>query len=122
MAARPPSRGETSTTLGVGPRRRQPTTPERRERRMGDGRIRPHPPPHTITRQRMRCQSNRRNSCHIISDDVNVMLLQYAPNLLNILHIHAGNADTALDLAITVLNNFKLKRDTVRTENDLPAQ
>lgn len=57
-----------------------------------------------------------------ISDDVNTVLLQYPPNLLNIIHIHAGNTNAALELAITVLNDFELKRDTVQTKNDFPAQ
>ena len=60
--------------------------------------------------------------CHTVSYDVNIVLLQYAPNLLNILHIHAGNTNTALDLTVAMLNNFEFKRDTVQTENDLPAQ
>ena len=60
--------------------------------------------------------------CNTVSQNVNAALLQHATNLLNILHIHAGNADTNLDLAVTVLNNFELKRDAVQTENDLPAQ
>lgn len=60
--------------------------------------------------------------CHTVLDDVNTVLLQYAPDLLNILRIHAGNTDTALDLAVNVFNNFELKRDTVQTENDFPAQ
>lgn len=60
--------------------------------------------------------------CRTVLDDVNAILLQYTLNLLNILHIHASNTDTALDLTVTVLNDLKLKRDTVQTENDLPAQ
>lgn len=59
---------------------------------------------------------------HTISYEVNAILLQYTPNLLDILHINAGDTDIALDLTITVLNNFDLKRDTVQTKNDLPAQ
>lgn len=66
--------------------------------------------------------SYRVDLCHTVSHNVNAPLLQHIPNLLNILHIHAGNADTALELTVTVLNNFKLKRDTVQSENDLPAQ
>lgn len=62
------------------------------------------------------------NLCHTVLDDVDIVLLQYVPNLLNILHIHAGNADTTLDLAIAVLNDFELKRDAVQAENYLPAQ
>lgn len=60
--------------------------------------------------------------CHAVSYDVNTILLQYAPNLLNIIHIHASNADAALEIAFTVLNDFELKRDTVQAENDFPAQ
>ena len=48
------------------------------------------------------------NPCHTVLDDVNALLLQHGPDLLNMIHIHTSNADTALDLAITVLNNFKL--------------
>lgn len=47
--------------------------------------------------------------CHTVSYDVNIVLLQYAPNLLNVLLNHAGNANAALELTVTVLNNFKLK-------------
>lgn len=60
--------------------------------------------------------------CHAVSHNVNVVLLQYTPNLLNIIHIHAGNTNATVDIAVTVLNDFKLKRDTVQTENDLPTQ
>lgn len=60
--------------------------------------------------------------CHTVLDDVNAILFQHAPNLLNILHIHTSNTDTTLEPTITMLNDFKLKRDTVQTENDLPAQ
>lgn len=60
--------------------------------------------------------------CRIVLDDVNAILLQYTPNLLSILHIHASNTDTVLDFAVTVLNNFELKRDAIQTENDFPAQ
>lgn len=60
--------------------------------------------------------------CRTTLDDVNTVLFQHAADLLNIIHIHAGNADTTFDLAVTVLNNFKLKRDAVQTKNDLPAQ
>ena len=62
------------------------------------------------------------NPCRSVSYDVNAVLLQHATNLLNIIHIHASNADTAVDIAVTVLNNFDLKRDAVQTENDLPTQ
>lgn len=60
--------------------------------------------------------------CHAVSYEINAVLFQHAPNLLDILHIHAGNTDTTLDPAITVLNNFKLKRDTIQTKDDFPAQ
>lgn len=60
--------------------------------------------------------------CHIVSYEVNAFLLQYALNRLNILLILAGNANVTLDLAVTVLKNFELKRDTVQTENDVPAR
>ena len=141
MPARPPSRGETSATLrSVGSRRRQPTAPERHKRRVAAGHRRPYSPSRAVTDgeydaspvedTHQASRSGRPNShvpvrvslCHVVSDDVNVVLLQHTPNLLNILHIHAGNADAALDLAVTVLNDFKLKRDAVQTKNDLPAQ
>lgn len=54
--------------------------------------------------------------------DVNVILFQYAPNLLNVLLIHTTNANATVDITITVLNNFELKRDTIQTKNYLPAQ
>lgn len=54
--------------------------------------------------------------------DVNTPLLQHATDLLNILHIHAGNANAAIDLAVTVLKNLELECDTVQTKNDFPAQ
>ena len=59
---------------------------------------------------------------HTVSYDVNATPLKHAPNPLNILHIHAGNANATVDLAVTILNNLELKRDAVQTENDLPAQ
>ena len=59
---------------------------------------------------------------HNVSHNVNTMLLQYAPNLLSTLRIHARNTNTTLNLAITVLNNFELKRDAIQPKNDLPAQ
>lgn len=59
---------------------------------------------------------------HAISHNVNAALLQRAPNLLDLLLIHTTNANTTVNLTITVLNNFELKRDTVQTKNDLPAQ
>ena len=60
--------------------------------------------------------------CNIALDDVNVVLLQHLPDLLNIIHIHASNTNATLNLAVTVLNDLELKSDTVQTENDLPAQ
>lgn len=60
--------------------------------------------------------------CRTISYDVNVVLLQHLPDLLNIIHIHTGNTNAAVDIAVTVLNNFKLKRNAVQTKNDFPAQ
>ena len=117
-SACPPSQGETSDTLGV----------------LVHDVVGPSPPEHRVMgrRRRIRHPVRSRDSgydtspgavtCHITLDDVNTPLLQYAPNLLNIIHIHASNTDTTLDLAVTVLNNFELKRDTVQTENDLPAQ
>ena len=60
--------------------------------------------------------------CRTVLDDVNTILLQHTTNLLNIIHIHASNTDTTLELAVTILNNFDLKRDTVQTEDDFPAQ
>ena len=68
------------------------------------------------------CQAVWYVVCHSVLYDVNTPLLQHTPNLLNILHIQAGNADAALDLAVAVLHDFKLKRDTVQTKNDFPAQ
>lgn len=59
---------------------------------------------------------------YTVSYEVNAILLQYAPNLLDILRINAGDTDITLDLTITVLNNFDLKRDTIQTKNDFPAQ
>ena len=61
MVARPPPGGETSATLQcVGPDTSayHPRTPRKAD---GSERIRTHPPPHTIMKQRMRCQPNRRN-------------------------------------------------------------
>ena len=54
--------------------------------------------------------------------DVNVVLFQYAPNFLSILRIHASNADAALDLAVTVLNDLNLERDAIQTKNDFSTQ
>lgn len=60
--------------------------------------------------------------CHTISYETNAFLLQYALNRLNIPLILAGNTNVTLDLAVTVLKNFDLKRDTIQTENDVPAR
>lgn len=60
--------------------------------------------------------------CHTVSHNVNTVLLQCSPNLLNLLLIHATNTNATVNLTVTVLNNFKLKRDTVQAKNDLPAQ
>ena len=79
---------------------RQPDTPAGRNKTIGDG-------------------SNLR---HTVSYEVNAILLQYASNLLNVPLIHAGNANGTVNLTVTVLHNFKLKRDTVQTKNDFPAQ
>lgn len=106
------------------------------------GHMRSHPPSHTITKRRMRCQPDREtlrapirshlshwmgwyvvaDLCRTVLYDVNALLLQHAPNLLNIIHIHASNADAALELAVTVFNDFELKRDAVQPENDFSAQ
>lgn len=59
---------------------------------------------------------------HAISHNVNTVLLQRAPNLLNLLLAHTTNANATVNLTVTVLHNFELKRDTVQAENDLPAQ
>lgn len=68
-----------------------------------------------------RCTS-RRDVGNTVSYEVNTFLLQYALNLLNILPILAGNANVTLKLAVTVLKNFELKRDTIQTKNDVPAR
>ena len=60
--------------------------------------------------------------CHTALDDVNAILFQHTPNLLNIIHIHAGDTDTTVDITVTVLNDLELKRDTIQTKNDFPAQ
>ena len=60
--------------------------------------------------------------CRTVSHNVNTVLLQCAPNLLNILLIHTTNANAAVNLTVTILHNFELKRDTAQTKNDLPAQ
>lgn len=60
--------------------------------------------------------------CRTVSHNVNTVLLQCAPNLFNLLLIHTTNTNATVNLAVTVLNNFELKRDTVQPENYLPAQ
>ena len=132
----PPSCSETSVTHTA--HHPQNTTKGGVRWAMGDGLHVDASPAHAITRRGTRCQSEERapqlthtsgwtywyvtGLPHTISHNVNPPPLQYTPNLLNILHIYASNANAALNLAITVLNDFKLKRDTVQTENDLPAQ
>lgn len=111
------------------------------------GRIWPRPPSRATMRRRTRCQSYGRDESgqlthtdpnrktyprqsrapaepggHTVSYEVNTFLLQYALNRLNILLILAGNANVTLDLAVTVLENFELKRDSIQTENDVPAR
>lgn len=68
-----------------------------------------------------RCTS-RRGVGSTVSYKVNAFLLQYALNRFNILLILASNANVALDLAVTALKNFELKRDTIQTENDVSAR
>lgn len=125
MLARPHHQGETSATPRcVGSRHASPSPPEHRVR----GRIWPRPPPRAITRQKTRCQSYGKDedvspyACHTVSYEVNAFPLQYALNRLNILLILAGNTDIALDLTVTVLENFELKRDTIKTKNDVPTR
>lgn len=60
--------------------------------------------------------------CHTVSHNVNTALLQHTPNLFNLLLIHTANTNATVNLAVSMLNNFKLKRDTVQTKNDFPAQ
>lgn len=60
--------------------------------------------------------------CRTVLYDVNTVLLQCAPNLLNLLLIYTTNANAAVNLTVTVLHNFKLKRDTIQAKNDFPAQ
>lgn len=60
--------------------------------------------------------------CHTVSYEVNTILFQHAPNLFNLLLIHATDANAAVNLTVTVLNNFELKRDAVQPKNDFPAQ
>ena len=60
--------------------------------------------------------------CHAISHNVNTILLQCAPNLLNILLIHTTNTNATVNLTVTVLHDFELKCDTVQPKNDFPAQ
>lgn len=129
MAACPPHQGETSTTLrSVGSQHISPSPPEHRVM----GYIWSCPPPRAITRRRTRCQSYgkdegaapqlTRTDPSRISHNVNTVLLQCAPNLLNVPLIHASNTNATVNLSVTVLNNFELKTDTVQTKNDFPAQ
>lgn len=60
--------------------------------------------------------------CCTVSHNLNTMFLQCAPNLFNLLLIHTTNANTTVNLTVTVLNDFELKRDTVQPKNYLPAQ
>lgn len=60
--------------------------------------------------------------CLTVSHNVNTTPLQCAPNLFNLLLIHTTNANATVDLAVNVLNNFELKRDTIQTKNDFPTQ
>ncbi len=80
----------------------------------------------TVTEKHFRSNLSRRTSWRVVGHavlyEVNTFLLQYALNRLNILLILAGNANVTLDLAVTVLKNFELKRDTIQTENDVPAR
>ena len=62
------------------------------------------------------------NPCLTVSDNINTFLLQRTPNLLNILHFHTGNTDAAIDIAVTMLNDFELKRDAIQAKDDFPAQ
>lgn len=59
---------------------------------------------------------------HVVLYEVNTVLLQHATNLLGLLRVYASNTNTALDLAVTVLNDLDLERDAVQTKNDFPAQ
>lgn len=149
MATCPSPPGETSATLrGVDSRHVSPSHPEHQV----TGRIWSYPPPRAITRRRIRRQftgsghpeprgadtpthayrsepngphptvTRSRWAWHAISHNVNTTPLQCAPNLFNLLLIHATNTDTTIDLTVTVLHNFELKRDTVQTKNDFPAQ
>lgn len=119
MLARPPHLSETSTTLwvlvyDVVSQPRQNTTKGGRD----DG-------PHT-TASSIPCDHETEDAtpirCHIVLDEVNASLLQYALNRLNIPHILAGNTNVTLDLAVTVLNDFELKRDAIQAENYMPAR
>lgn len=80
-----------------------------------------HRQPNTPTRPE-RNHRGQAEPCHTVSHDVNTVLLQHAPNLLNIIHIHTSDTNATLNLAVTVLNDLDLKRDTVQAEDDLPAQ
>lgn len=60
--------------------------------------------------------------CCTVSYDVNTVLLQHAPNLFSLPRIHTGNTNATVDIAVTMLNNFDLKRDTVQTKNNFPTR
>lgn len=60
--------------------------------------------------------------CCTVSDDVNTVLFQHAPNFVGNHPIHASNADTGVDFAVPVLHDFDLERDAVQAEDDFPAQ
>lgn len=62
------------------------------------------------------------NPCRTVSYEVNAFLLQHALNRLNIPLILAGDANVTLDLAVTVLKNFELERNTIQAENYMPAR
>lgn len=112
--------GETSATpQGVGSKHTSPSPQTTTKGGREIVHMRPCPPSHDRMGQRTRCQSC---GCHIVLDDVNTFLLQHAPNRLNILLVHAGNTNAAIDIAVTVLNDLELKRDTVQTKDDFPAQ
>lgn len=80
----------------------------------------------TVAERHFQSNLSRCTSWHVvgrpISHNVNTVLLQRAPNLLNLLLIHTTNTNATVDLTVTVLHDFKLKRDTIQTKNDFPAQ
>ena len=135
MPGCPPPQGETSATTS----RCWSTTssahhPEHHERRMVVDYIWSRPPPvrsrnggrnaspNAGTSQSLEDWYVIVNLCCTVSYEVNAFLLQYALNRLNILLILAGDANVAIDLAVTVFKNFELKRDTIQAENYMPAR